>query len=40
MFLEAQLKENRDVRDYVAKKLVNSGYILRFAKDCYDPKQQ
>lgn len=38
MFLEAQLKENRDVRDYVAKKLVNSGYILRFAKDCYDPK--
>lgn len=38
MFLKAQLKENRDVRDYVAKKLVNSGYILRFAKDCYDPK--
>lgn len=38
MILEAQLKENRDVRDYVAKKLVNSGYILRFAKDCYDPK--
>lgn len=38
MFLEAQLKENRDVRDYVAKKLVNSGYILRVANDCYDSK--
>lgn len=38
MFLKAQLKENRDVRDYIAKKLVNSGYILRDANICYDSK--
>lgn len=38
MFLKAQLKENRDVRDYIAKKLVNSGYIRRSANDCYDSK--
>ena len=38
MFLKAQLKENRDVRDYIANKLVDSGYILRDANDCYDSK--
>ena len=38
MFLKAQLKENRDVRDYIANKLVDSGYILRVANDCYDSK--